>query len=385
MTVSPSPGRTRLGISAWAATSPYGAGRDVFARGVRSGRSTVGPLGPEHRAVPVAEAAVVPDFDARAVLGRKGTRSMDRATALAVATVGMLLDSGASAGAPPADDVALVLGTSNGSVQSMMDFTRDSLSQGKPYHVDPARFPNTVMNCAAGQCAIWHGLHGPNTTIAGGRATTLLALSYARRLWRSGRASKVLCGAVEEFSEQRARLEAWSSDGVPAVLGEGCAVLVLEPLDVIAERGEQPLAELLTLELGVFATPDEALELLTRQVTAALAATGLTPDLIRHVAPSAVDPAQYELERTAIEKALPGATPRWTELGPLVGDTGAVSGAFQIAAVLAEAAADADTGTGQAGGCALITAIDRDGVVGCAVLRLPDSPARSTPSTHPER
>ncbi|MCX5415791.1 beta-ketoacyl synthase N-terminal-like domain-containing protein [Streptomyces sp. NBC_00059] len=361
MTASP-PRTTGLAISAWAATSPYGRDREAFVQGVRAGRRAVAPLDPDSWHVPFAEAGVVPDFEARAVLGRKGTRSMDRPTALAVATVGTLLAESSGAGAPPADDVALVLGTSNGSVQSMMDFTRDSLTEAKPYHVDPARFPNTVMNCAAGQCAIWHGLRGPNTTLAGGRATALLALNYARRLWRSGRASTVLCGAVEEFSEQRARLESWNAPDTTVPLGEGCAMFALEPLDVVLARGERPHAELLTLEFGVFAAVEESADVLALLVARALGAAGLDPARIDLVAPSAGAEPLRELERTAIEKALLTADPRWVEVTPLTGDAGAASGTFQIAAVLAQEPAAEH---------ALITSIDRDGVVGCAVLRLP--------------
>lgn len=367
MTDSP-PRHTGLAISAWAATSPYGHGRDDFVRGVRAGHRAIAPLDPDAWAVPFTEAAVVPDFTARDVLGRKGTRSMDRPTALAVATVGTLL-SGAAADTPPADDVALVLGTSNGSVQSMMDFTRDSLTQAKPYHVDPARFPNTVMNCAAGQCAIWHGLRGPNTTLAGGRATALLALNYARRLWRSGRAGKVLCGAVEEFSEQRARLEALTAaPGTAATLGEGCAMFVLEPLDAVTARGDRPHAELLTLEFGVFGAADDSADLLAALVDRAISAARLDPADIGLVAPSAAADPLRACERTAIGKALPGCEPRWVDVAPLLGDAGAASGTFQLAAVLALA------GTVPATRHALITSIDPDGVAGCAVLRLPAGP-----------
>ena len=126
------------------------------------------------------------------MLGRKGTKGMDRVTGLAVAAVGPL-----AAGY----DTALVLGTS-GSVRSMMAFTRSE----RPFAVDPAVIPSVVMNCAAGQCAIWNGLTGPNATIAGGRAAGLRGLSYARRLLRAGRARAVLCGAAEEYSAERSWL-----------------------------------------------------------------------------------------------------------------------------------------------------------------------------------
>jgi hypothetical protein len=149
----------------------------------------------------------VPDFQVRAVLGKKGTRSMDRVTGLAITTVGRLLDDAPrNREVATGESAALVLGTTIGSVQSQMDFVRDSFTGERPYLVDPARFPNAVMNCAAGQSAIWHRLKGPNTTIAGGRAAGLYALNYTRRLLRFGRAGTVLCGAVEEFSTERSWL-----------------------------------------------------------------------------------------------------------------------------------------------------------------------------------
>lgn len=130
---------------------------------------------------------------------------MDRVTGLAVTAVGSLLDDGErNRAVGTGEGAAFALGTTTGSAQSMMDFTRDSLTSEQPFFVDPARFPNTVMNCAAGQSAIWYQLKGPNATIAGGRTAALHALNYSRRLLGSGRARTVLCG--ERRSSRRPRL-----------------------------------------------------------------------------------------------------------------------------------------------------------------------------------
>jgi 3-oxoacyl-(acyl-carrier-protein) synthase len=64
--------------------------------------------------------------------------------------------------------VGVVLGTTSGSAQTQYEFTRDSLTRRKPYFVNPAIVPFALMNSAASQCAIWHGITGPNTTIAAG-------------------------------------------------------------------------------------------------------------------------------------------------------------------------------------------------------------------------
>ncbi|MEV5944706.1 beta-ketoacyl synthase N-terminal-like domain-containing protein, partial [Streptomyces sp. NPDC051994] len=195
-------------ITGWSAVSPYGIGREAFMEGARSGRTTAVALDSEQWSGPDQQACLVPDFDIRGELGRKGTRSMDRVTGLAVTAVGRLLkDGGEPIGDGGDDRAALVLGTNTGSAQSMMALTHDTFVQDKPYLVDPAQFPNTVMNCASGQCAIWYGLKGPNATVAGGRSSGLLALNYARRLLAAGRARTVLCGAVEEYSSARSWLE----------------------------------------------------------------------------------------------------------------------------------------------------------------------------------
>ncbi|MEE3922501.1 hypothetical protein V2I01_41795 [Micromonospora sp. BRA006-A] len=66
------------------------------------------------------------------------------------------------------DRIGIVTGTTAGSVKSSVDYAAETFTQQPPYLVNPALFPNTVMNCAAGQSAIWYKLHGPNATVAGG-------------------------------------------------------------------------------------------------------------------------------------------------------------------------------------------------------------------------
>src|ERR1044072_1428967 len=125
-------------ITTWSATSPFGDRRDAFADGVRAGRPA-----------PLAESSddwhpapdrgrVVPAFDIVERLGRKGTSSMDRTTALAVHTVGGLVK--ADAGAVD-ERTGVVLGTTSGSAQTQFAFTGDSLTRRKPYFVNPAQLP----------------------------------------------------------------------------------------------------------------------------------------------------------------------------------------------------------------------------------------------------
>jgi 3-oxoacyl-[acyl-carrier-protein] synthase II len=377
-----------LALSAWSTVSPYGVGRQVFTAGIRAGRSALSAVDRETYPGPFERAGLVPDFSPAGHLGRKGTRTMDRATGIAVALVQQLLVEAGPDVAADSEEVGLVLGTGSGSVQSIMDFTRASLTAKKPYHVDPARFPNTVMNRAAGQSAIWHKIRGPNVTVAGGSATGLLALSYAARLLRGGHCRRVLSGAVEEFSVQRAWLE-WHGRAAgtdPGPLAEGGALVLLEATDEARRAGRVPLASLLATRFMACQEPGQVRETLANCVTAALRSAGAAPADVGVVAPLGTgDEADDEAggtaidggpEEQAISDALGGPAPHTVRCRALVGDASAASAAFQIVALLAaerpSTGTDADLG--------LVTTTDRDGVVGCALFRLAtlDDPTTST-------
>jgi len=355
----------RMMITGWSVVSPYGVGRDAFVDGVRDGRLTASDVDTERWQVPDRRASLVPGFDAREVLGKKGTRSMDRVTGLAVTAVGRLIkDAEGNQVVDTGPDTGLVLGTTTGSAQSMMDFTRSTLTAEQPFYVDPSVFPNTTMNCAAGQCAIWYQLKGPNTTIAGGRTAGLTALTYGRRLLRSRRAAKVLVGGVEEYSNARSWLDFHSRGGDDAVLGEGCVVLLMEPADTVGAYGE-PLAELLAVETSAYLDNDLRPALKAR-VDSVLAQAGVDPSQVWAAVASQAPDTTNETERAVLTEIFGAATVNRITTGDLIGDTAAASVSFQIASLLAAAERDPEA----AGKVVLVSSVDRSGTTGCAVLRL---------------
>ncbi|WP_242911392.1 beta-ketoacyl synthase N-terminal-like domain-containing protein [Actinomadura terrae] len=342
-------------VTAWSAFSPFGMGREAFAAGVAEGRSAVAGIDRERWGTPDDRAGLVPGFEIRRVLGGKGVRGMDRLAGLAVATVRGLHEE-----RPGDEATALVLGTTTGGAQTMMDITRTALTAPLPYRIDAAAIPYGVMNGAAGQCAIRHGYRGPNATIASGRPTGLAALNYARRLLLTGRARNVVCGAVEEYSRARSWLEFHSRDGDAAgtVPGEGCAMFAvgLPPRD-----GTPVLAEVLALDFRVCVDGDwdAALDRSVREVAADPA------DVWATCASGAAGPAG-RAELAALEQAAPAAT-RLAPVAELIGETGAASAAFQLAAVLALAERSPDA----AGRTAVITSADPScGMVAAALLRI---------------
>ncbi|MDG5801161.1 beta-ketoacyl synthase N-terminal-like domain-containing protein [Streptomyces ossamyceticus] len=359
-----------LVVTEMAVASPYGLGETAFAEGVLAGRPAPTPLDTGLWPVPHRTAGLIPGFDVAGVLGPKGTRSMDRLTGIAVATTGRLLDRCGS-GTPVAENpegTGLVLGTP-GSVQSVMAFTRDALSGQKPFHVNPAHFPNTVLNHPTGRSAIWHGLKGPNVTVAGGAASGLLALAYASRLLRAGHASALLCGAADEFSVQRARLEHAVTEGGREPLSEGAALFLLESASSALSGGRTPRAALLGCRFRVTSDPELAGKALALCVQDLLRDTDLSADDIALVAPTSAPGVLGAQEAAALDEVL-GAVDR-VELRPLLGDAGAASTALQAAVPLALARLRPD----HADRPALVTTTDRDGTVACALL----GPAGSRP------
>lgn len=350
-------------VSGWSAVSPFGVGTASFSSGLAGG--VAAPARPDEEWGPVpapGEHLLVPDFSAREALGKKGTRSMDRVSALAVTTVRELLSADERhREVATGERAALVLGTTTGSVKSMMDITRDTLIHEKPFYIDAARIPNAIMNSAAAQCAIWHELRGPNTTVAGGRVAPLFAMRYAMRLLEADRAGAVLCGGAEEFSAARAWLEHHGrTEPEPGVLSEGCALFLLER-DV---TGAGNRAEVLAVETGVHGGTD-AEEMMLACLRRAFERAGVSPADVWAVSAVPCGETLGAAENAALDAVVDPSVRRVPEGMPW-GDAGAVTAAFQLAAVLAEA----DRDPAATGRVAVVTTMDRDGVLGCALLRM---------------
>ncbi|MEV0005267.1 beta-ketoacyl synthase N-terminal-like domain-containing protein [Micromonospora sp. NPDC050980] len=298
--------------------------------------------------LPEAEAPAIAGFDVRGLLGRKGTSFLDRATALAMVACGRALADG---DLTPDDDnrhrIGVVLGTTTGSLKSTMDFSRETLVQDKPYLVNPVLFPNTVMNCAAGQAAIRYGLRGVNATVAGGPLAFLYALRYALNAIRRGYADALLVGGVEEYTPNTA----WAArltDAGPA--GEASAVYLLRRRDAEAAGAR---AEVLSVATGF--APDSTDAGLAGCARRALAAADVRAADVWALAGDDSD---------GLSDVVPAAVER-LPVRPALGDCQAAAGALAFGALLARHAEE----PGAAGRPALVTARSRDGGVAAAVVR----------------
>jgi 3-oxoacyl-[acyl-carrier-protein] synthase II len=361
-----------LAITGWGVLSSTGIGAEDFSSAVTQGRGGLADVrGMFDEPLPEDQACVLVGFRARDHLGRKGTSFLDRSTALAlVGCDAALADADLCVDDGNRDRVGIVLGTTAGSIRSTSEYSRETLVQDKPYLVNPVLFPNAVMNCAAGQCAIWHRLKGVNATVAGGQIAGLNVLRYARNVLQRDYADALLVGAVEEFSPQVAWgtrcLHAGEPERVP--LGEGAVVFLAEDARRARAAGRAPDAEVLAVEVGLYAPPGEEPDPgrgLAACIERALDRAGVAAPEVWAVASGERGVALLDdVERHGIASAI-GPGPRRLRVKELVGECHAASGAFQLAALLGHHRGNPALD----GRVSVVTSCSADGAVGAAVVR----------------
>jgi len=265
----------RIVVTGIGVVAPNGIGKDVFWQNCFDGISGIRPISLfDAHAYRCRCAGEVIDFTPEEHLGPKGLRTLDRTTRLALVAAQFALKDAALEVTPAGcQDIGVVLGCTMGSVRSISEFDVESLREG-PRYVNPALFPNVVINSPASHIAIRFQLRGVNSTISTGFTAGLDAIGYALRLLQLRRVKAVLVGGVEELCLQtflgfyRLGLLATEPTGrspryAPfhpqrqgTLLGEGAAILVLEPLEEAHRRRVPAYAEL--LGYGTSFHPDSA-------------------------------------------------------------------------------------------------------------------------------
>ena len=242
------------------------------------------------------------DFETRSVLGKKGTRGMDKLTGLAIHCMSGLMPVLKEQRDNESDRIGIVLGSAQGSMDSIVRFTYETLAYDRADYVNPALFPNTVMNCAAGQSAIWHGLKGPNATLSSGELSSFAAINYAISLLDNGYADTLIAGGAEELSEANiaANRALSKSMGVATKFTEACAFFVVET-EAVAKRFQRDvIAEILAIKTGFNpdTSGDDALAALVKNV---LEGANKSPKDIRYVSVAGAWPQTREVELAAVK------------------------------------------------------------------------------------
>ena len=311
-------------------------------------------------------------LDIDAVVSAKDQRKMDRFIVLALAAADQALaQAGWSPKTPTEQErTGTVIASGIGGFPAIADAVRTTDSRG-PGRLSPFTVPSFLVNLAAGQVAIRHGLKGPLGAPATACAASVQALGDAARLIRAGEADVVVCGGTEsaihlvtqagfsaaralstEFSEtpsQASRPFDQGRDGF--VVGEGAGVLVIESLEYALQRGATPLAELVG-----YGTSADAYHVTSgpadgsgaaRAMQVALQQAGMTPSQIHHINAHATstqvgDAAELAAFRTVFGPAStsdgpdavqPAITSTKSATGHMLGAAGAVEAIFTIQAL----------------------------------------------------
>ncbi len=271
----PEPGHERVVITGVGALTPAGVDPAALWDAVAAGRDcTTDECGTRIGRV---------DIDVGPFLSAKVRRRMDRlgvfsvvASKLALASAQLELDDGNR------DRVGAILGTGVGPMESMERFSRPLFEDG-PRAANPAVFPNTVYNAAAGQVAMHVGAVGPTTTLTAGHAAGASAIVYAVDVLARGQADAMLAIGADTLTE--AVIDGYRAIGSVApdgyALSEAGIALTLERRAEADQRGARVLAEVLGygiasdgLGVGRWDLDGRGLE---RSVRLALEQAGLEP------------------------------------------------------------------------------------------------------------
>jgi len=350
--------KKRVVITGVGVIASNGIGKEAFSSALFKGVSGIKPISLFDSApFKVKSAGEISDFSAEEFLGAKGLRTLDRSTKLAASGAKLALDdAGLAITEENSRLTGVVMGTTLGSLRSICDFDREAMLEG-PHYVNPALFPNTVINSPASQVSIKLNIKGFNATISTGFCAGIDAVGYALDFLRLGRVRTVLAGAVEELCLQTflgfyktgclAGLEAGKLEiscpfdkrrnGV--IFGEGSSVLVLEDLEYALSRKAR-----IYCELCAFGSSFDAYAIneynaqgegLRRAMRMAIEEAGLSPAQVDYICAAANSGIQADkIESWAIRGVFGDCADKvyTSSVKSMLGECYSASGSLQLAA-----------------------------------------------------
>jgi nodulation protein E len=166
------------------------------------------------------------------------------------------------------------------------------------HRVHPLTIPLGMSNAGASHISMEYGLHGPAYTISTACSSSAHAIGNALWMVRSGAAPLAIAGGSES-PLFLGGLKAWEAMRVVSpdtcrpfsanrsgmILGEGGAMLVLEPLDRALARGAKPLAEIVGFGMSADAchVTQPSAEGAAKAIRAALRDGGLAPEQVGYI------------------------------------------------------------------------------------------------------
>lgn len=334
----------RVAITGAGVVSAIGTGVPAFEEALFAGRSGIAPMRlVREPGLKFQNAAEVPDF----AWGDEKTAALyDRFALMAGAAAEQAL---AESGLPPGDDVAVVTGSCIGGAQTE-DASYRQLYAESQTRFPPLIIPRIMENAPASLISTRWGFRGPAYTVATACSSANHAIGQAFWMVRCGAVRAALAGGADA-TFTLGLLRAWeamrvvspdtcrpfSRDRSGMILGEGAAMLVLEPMGAALRRGAPILGEICGFGMSSDAhhitqpSGDGA----ARAMRAALADAGLAPEAIGYVnahgtATSVNDPVECQ----AIAAVFGAHRPAISSTKSMHGHTLGAAGAIEAVATL---------------------------------------------------
>ncbi len=317
----------RVVITGIGVISPVGNTREEFWKSLINGKSGIGTITKfDASGYAVRIAGEVKDFDPGDILSPKERRRTDLFTQYALtAAHEALSDAGIEVEKINRDRVGVIVASGIGGTITWEAQHRKLLEQG-PDRVSPLFIPMMIINTASGMIAIRYRFRGPNFAVVSACASSGHAIGEAMRKIQYGEADVMITGGTEAsitplsvagFSvmkalstrndepERASRPFDRERDGF--VMGEGCAIIVLEELEHAKRRGAKIYAELAGYGASDDAyhitAPDESGEGPALSMIRAIEDAGRKPEDVDYInAHGTSTPLNDKIETLAIKK-----------------------------------------------------------------------------------
>jgi len=324
--------------------SAFGHGVDPYWAALVAGESGLAPI--RRFTVPpgAGPAAEVPAVETRAHVRSPLGRRIDHVSLFALAACRLaLLDAGLDPTDLPLGRTGLALGSEFGNLDETTTFLDRLFAHGA---ANPLLFPNLVMNAPLSYTTIELGLTGPSAMLSAGEVSGEAAVACGAELVSEGGADVCLAGGADELGEVLHQVfhEACLLSSTPRpldpyadgfALGEGAAVLVLEPLARARARGARVYARLVPVAGFALPAPVHGWPRDSSPLAARLAPLVADTDAV--VAAASGEPELDALEAAALAAALAGRKALVTAPRAATGSFGAAGALAAATAVLAVA------------------------------------------------
>jgi nodulation protein E len=305
----------RVAITGLGAITPLGDDVAGFWEGLRAGRSGIGPISTvDCERLRFKNGAEVPGYDPSRHFGDKELGLLDRFAQFALIAAREALAQAAVEWTPRLRDRAAVVTGSCRGGKITEDQVFANVHGGDGRRVHPFSIPRAMANAAASQIAMEFGLRGPTYTVSTACASATHAIGQAFALVRSGSAEVAVTGG-SEAPFTLGHLKKWEALRVVApdtcrpfsrdrrgmVLGEGGAMMVLEPLGAARARGAQILGEVVGFGMSADAhhVTQPSAEGAALAISAALEDGGVRPEQVGYINAHGTGTAVNDVVETA--------------------------------------------------------------------------------------